>query len=806
MRTSKTNYDLLKKNNPKMNERPEQERLIASMDELIQSDAPMTLTAEAPTGIGKTVAYLVPGLTALANRDLNQIIISTATNALSDQIMKKDIPDVVKGLGLRNIKAMQLKGFKNYVCSEKVKDDLIFAAIQAYEGDDEKASRFRQVVNSRSATQLVEFNDLPESPSKASQSLSCCDGTKKCPYEDTACRFKLSMDELSTADIIVTNHYYLANRNGYMKHLKDNEDGKKQLVIFDEAHNLPSIIDHMQAGRINLSLIARASQSLFDLAGLEDAPAWVKKEDYLGPSVRGKLQIVAAAIDEISNRVKEHQTHPVENVTIKKGVDIPEEIETRIRKGTLAEGEYVENQELLDVALSRFYGLAKSIERSTDRVRTEMAAIKVAVHERGGLPTDEEARLLDIYASIDGALGHFSRLYRRYGRDRLMNDSSVRQYRDVAKVFWMDRGEQNLFFRFGCAVGPKSEKGFYSEALGGLFDSKQTRIALLSATLSASAIKSYMEPFIRKFRLGGRQEMTFFAQQSFDFANNVRLAAVTSPVLAQVDYKDPSTIAAMHGEFVGFLSKSIPAVDGGSLVLFTNQSHMKHVANELRGVLKDEGVQVIVQGEEPITRQLDEMRRIPIDGKKRVLFGVDTAWQGVDLPGECCRGLFIMKVPFTNPNDPIGHKREELYDAAKVSYFRNKQIPDACTMLRQGFGRLVRNEADYGTVTILDHRFSLPQDKRPGYLAKVQESFPIPVQTVGIDQEAAAIRQFFEERALKQSVGKVVKAAQPTQATAQGRKPVNGASAIKPIAEQNPKLIDIPEETLDDEDMMSLSL
>jgi ATP-dependent DNA helicase DinG len=728
-----------------MSDRPEQERLTAKVDELLDSQDAATLFAEAPTGTGKTISYLVPALTALADKRISQVVISTGTNALSDQIVKKDLPESIRGMGLRNIKVVQLKGFQSYVCSEKAKDELLLGAVALYEGDDKKAAHLKNFMEQRGGTMLVELEDLGMGYSKSSKQVMCCDGEKKCAYEEAACRFKLHMSEIPTAAVIVTNHYYLSTRSGYLSHMKDT-DGAAVMYVFDEAHRLPEIIDHMQAGKFNLSILGKSSATLLDLAEREETPDWLSGYDYLNETMRRHLKLLDAGVSDLSRRIEAKKTELVDTVEILRSSDRDHAVDQGLLEGrdTRLTGEPINNREILSAVLSSFYSLRQPMERVIERARKEIGRLKNKARESGAKSlTMDEAKDLEMLTSMETAASHLNRIQKRYSRERLLA-LDKNPDNGIAKVFWMDRGSENLYFRYGSAVGPKAERGYYADALSGVFGPRSSKVMLISATLSANAIQEHLEPMARKFRLFGRKELKFFSNKSFDFASNVRLSAVTSPVFAQVDFKKPHTLISYHNELIDHFSKVLPKVDGGSLVLFTNQSNMHYVADGLKEQLKRTGIEILKQGDEPTHRLIDRMRRGPNEGKTYVLCGVETLWEGVDLRGKALRGLFIVKFPFGNPDDPVESKRRDLYKHAKVDYFRTKGLPETLMTLRQGFGRLVRDESDFGVVEILDHRFSI--EAQPKYLTNVRNAFPIPIEITSISDAPARIEEFFMAR------------------------------------------------------------
>lgn len=228
-----------------------------------------------------------------------------------------------------------------------------------------------------------------------------------------------------------------------------------------------------------------------------------------------------------------------------------------------------------------------------------------------------------------------------------------------------------------------------------------------SATLSTGSPARF-NYFRRELGLDGGGELV--VESPFDYQRQAVLHLARG-------LPDPSADPeGYEREAIRALPRVLAASRGHALVLFTSYRMLDRAARELKGWFEREGLTLLSQGGEASRAKLiEEFRR----DRSSVLFGVDSFWEGVDVPGDALTHLVITRLPFRVPTEPIQEARKERVEAQGGRWFDQYTVPEAVLRLKQGFGRLIRTATDTGRVTILD-----PRLLSKGYGRRFLEALP----------------------------------------------------------------------------------
>jgi ATP-dependent DNA helicase DinG len=203
-----------------------------------------------------------------------------------------------------------------------------------------------------------------------------------------------------------------------------------------------------------------------------------------------------------------------------------------------------------------------------------------------------------------------------------------------------------------------------------------------------------IEPFQK--RIGAEGVASGVEHSPFDYARNMRVYVATDiPVPTAQDARLALDVLT---DYIDFCTRRHP---GGSLVLFTSYADLRAVAAALEPVYGGACRPFFMQGRDHSRTELARLLRESGNG---VLFGTDSFWTGIDVPGDALSQVIVTRLPFEVPTHPVLEARTEWIRERGGSPFHELTLPDALIKFRQGIGRLIRSTKDRGLITILDSR------------------------------------------------------------------------------------------------------
>lgn len=643
-------------------------------------DAGGCLVVEAGTGIGKTFAYLIPAL--LSGK---RVLISTATKALQDQLVHRDLPELQDVLGRHRAvhrRVAQLKGRANYLCLHRL--DQAVAGLLDAGVSHSPIMVVRAWAQSTRSGDLAELGELNADAHLQAQISSTRDNCLRgqCPrYED--CHVFRARRQAMAADVAVVNHHlFFADLAGAQQGGESDLLAHAQVVIFDEAHSLNAI--GQQAFGLEFStrqLIAFAHD--LQQTGQHAAQGW-RDWTALAMDLLDSARALTACCTGLpqSNRIAWQEDAP-DGVSVAPWTHAWTAVSRHVRAAL---------QELDAVT-----------ESSPDLLRLHQRAVVMLQSLMALSSTEDASRVRWLSRGQDGI--HLSQTPFRAGPD-------------LQKLWQTARPVQKE---------AEEEESAWDDDEPKVQDSGKPPRAFIftSATLGTNdALDWFTEP------LSLQQAKVMRLQSPFDYASQATLF---------IPEHLPSANDGQHAaELAEWLADSLVRLGGRTLFLTTSLRAMAEVARVLRERLTDQPqIELLVQGgmrSSQIAARFQSSAVIDgTDGLRSgcVLVASHTYWQGFDVPGNALQMVVIDKLPFPVPTDPLVEAYDQYLTEQGRNAFKEYALQEAAMALRQGAGRLIRGETDSGMLVVADARLA------KGYGKWLQRQLP-PMRRLATQAEFQA--------------------------------------------------------------------
>ena len=607
------------------------------------------LLIEAGTGVGKSMAYLIPALKHSIQAG-DRVVISTNTITLQDQIVNKDLPIATKvmqriGIDKGDVVNTVLKGRRNYLCLNRLKN-----AINRPSQDRQNSLLIAKIIvwlETTTTGDVAEINISRQAHSRIWTGLSA-EGATRCSGWEGKCFLRHAREKAESANVIVVNHSLLMSdmitNNSVIPEYKS--------VVIDEGHHLES--------------------KATDAFGFEVSKF---SFDEIIEKLRGRDSILNSYKDDFEGQVTDD---PIKEQYLSLIADITY---ARTNLGKASQSLFSEITKGLVSAASEG---GKSQHRVIDRsnmpdwgtVETTSQNILVAFR-------DIKSNLVALSKSLEGNSSDSRRSILMETEALLI---SVNNLEDSLSEFIFSPSEDYVYW-INCVkdfvslqsalvnVGPTLDTTLFSE--------KET-VVVTSATLSYKNTFDHFED-----RTGFRADSKTILGSPFNYQDSTLL-------LIPNDIPDPR-----DSNHVDCIAKNIhdaaEAAGGRTVALFTAYNALNKAYDQLLPMLDTSELSLHAQGR---TGNPDRIIQSLRNDAGSIVLGTSTFWEGIDLRGDALQVLVITKLPFEVPTDPIVQARSEGYPSPFMDY----SLPNAVNRFRQGFGRLIRSKEDVGVVILLDPR------------------------------------------------------------------------------------------------------
>src|SRR5882724_3026156 len=562
--------------------RPQQQEMAARVAQALEEEH--HLVVEAGTGVGKSLAYLVPAILFALERH-KKAIVSTYTINLQEQLLHKDVPILKKVLPVE-FEAALMKGRQNYLCPRRL-ERALQSANELFTGPEQ--GELQRLAEWASTTRDGSLSDLSVEPDPKVWTQVCSEAhicTQKTCGQNPRCFYQQARKRLQAADVIVLNHTLLFILLGSPDEQEERESGfllPNDFIIFDEAHTIEQVASRQIGIGISQYGLRSTIQRLYN--------SRTRKGLFSVMRDPAGVRLAAELIDDVEKFF----------AAVESKSDFRKGREFRVR----------------------------DIDFVPDTITRRLTALQARIAEVVKRADDE---------ILKAELQEFGRRVRdaRDGIAIFLEQSAPEH------VYWVERtGKTERFLALNAApvdLAPVLRRMLFRE---------NCCCVMTSATLAVG------RPNLAYFRerTGATEAEPLQLGSPFDFQRQMKMFVVRK-------MPDPRD-AAYQKQLEHWIAHFVKQTDGRAFVLFTNYRDMQQVAGAMQKFFAENSMNLLVQGAgAPRSKLLEQFKSTP----GAVLFGTDSFWGGVDVPGDALSNVIITRLPFAVPDHPLIEAKLELVE------------------------------------------------------------------------------------------------------------------------------------------------